>query len=193
MASFNLVYQKTKIIPLILFIALILTVSGCKDSTAEKKIESLDKGTQAAYAKKSQLTCKDVNVVLTTNCVSENGRNVPDCQKQQFSFGNLKTGQIRIVEASGKLMIRDAATAKATIDGLASSWACIKGHADSYVVVGYYNGGNCEQCEWYEIYSKEGQALTPNARTDKISFTKAAEQLGLNENWSKNLIDIPLK
>lgn len=144
------------------------------------------------YIKTAELICGDVRVIVTTKCADDSYPAYPDCQKQQFVFSNLKTGHTQKLDANGRLIKSKSSTATSVLDGLASNWTCVNGKKATYIVSGYYNGGNCEECEWYEIYSLQGLNLTLNARKNKTLFDKTLSRLGVARDWSKKLIDIPL-
>lgn len=195
-----------------LLTAITLFASGCKQELVEKQSlnditrqqtvlasnnasASLDVVRDAQgsepYARRSELRCADVTVILATHCLDDSFRAYPTCQKQEFEFHNQTTGVIKRIEGSGKSAV-EAKSRIESLDGLGGSWTCERGKDSSLLVVGYFNGGNCEQCEWYEIYSLDGKRLTPNARNDGRSFSKTADKLGLPNNWRSRLVQIPL-
>jgi lysozyme family protein len=153
------------------------------------------------YTNKSEILCNDVKVQIQTTCFSGNDLPFPPngpypyCTSQKIFFTNIKTGEIFSKITSGEL-VNDASPDKLVfirpLDGLASGYACVKGNSDSYVLIEYYNGGNCEACEWHEIYTLRGEKLA-NSRHGKgfrggkyEHFKDTYKRLGLPKTWPRS-------
>lgn len=144
-----------------------------------------------SYSKTAELLCNEIKISVKTSCSDDSSPVYPKCQSQTFAFINAKTSKV-VPQRSEQATTVNVSGVK-VIDGLAESWACLKGKYRTYLVARYYNGGNCDECEWVEIYDLAGKHLTPNSRKDHSVFDARLVELGLSEDWKKSLIRIPLR
>jgi hypothetical protein len=142
-----------------------------------------------------ELSCGDVRVRAFTTCTKETGGPIPDCTEQHFLFSNQRTGISVRIPASGRLILPDSDEPKETmkiLNGVAASWACVRGKAGPYVIMNYYTGGTCETCEWSEVFDANGRRLLTDKSdkdpTDKEvkRFNKKWDSLGLPNPWPWN-------
>ena len=86
------------------------------------------------------------------------------------------------------LLASEKSNAGQQLTFLAGSWGCAAGKSQEYLLVNFFNGGNCEQCERFEIVDLKGQRLTPDGK----NFSRKYERLGLPKPFPK-LRDIELR
>ena len=77
----------------------------------------------------------------------------------------------------------------ATIDEQIGAMTCVKAKSgEKYIVTDMFNGGNCEQCEWHELYSWDGAILgSDRDRKVKNDSLKAALE-AINEEDVDNTL-----
>jgi hypothetical protein len=145
---------------------------------------------QQPYTKKVELICDNAKVELITNCNDDTIPSFPECTEQFFVFTDLKTGESITKRASGSIKLVKDATGRPIrkcLDALATSWACVKGETQLYLLVGYYTGGNCNECEWFEIYEPNGKSLSEsrgkNIKEYKEEFKRTYNHFGLPKTW----------
>jgi hypothetical protein len=106
--------------------------------------------------------------------------------------------EILLISANDARTIRIPTSAKLTktdfeplpiLDALVWKIACVKGYKKSYLIIGYYNGGNCPECEWYEIFDLDGNKLasTKEIKGSYENFKATCEELGLPQKWPSSL------
>ncbi len=140
------------------------------------------------YTRTDELSCGDAKVQAVTTCITEPNPHFPECTEQHFLFSNPKAGISVRIRASGEPA--DERTAGMTIlGGLAGDWACVKGKAGLYVVIGYWTGGICEWDEVFDLKGRRVLAEKGDCRpTDRetIRFNKKWDSLGLPNPWPWN-------
>ncbi len=110
------------------------------------------------YSKTSDLMCDGTKIQVITDCFTGNDlprpyRPYPYCTSQRILFQNAKTGEIIENSTSGKL------SKDKSLDALATGILCANGAKGPYLIINYYSGGNCEECEWDEILTISGKKL----------------------------------
>lgn len=148
-----------------------------------------------AFAQENNLitetTCDCVKIKAVTECVNEYP-GFSECTKQEFIFINKKTGKTTEKIASGELVASKDAKGNILgkyLDALAFSFACVKGKNKYYLIVGYYTGGNCDECEWYEFYDLNGKLLLSSrglhTENDHKKYNETYKSLGLPKQWPR--------
>jgi hypothetical protein len=170
---------------------------------------------QEQYSKITELECENAKIQIKSECLTGNilpfsSKIYPYCISQEILFTNINTKQVIKRNASG-ILTKESYGGK-RLNALAVSAACIKGSSDNYLIINYYNGGNCSCCEWDEIINLQGSLLASNGcgendsknikadEWDRIKqlnsqkFDKVYKKLGLPISWPKSLfIEINLK
>ncbi len=137
------------------------------------------------YTTESELVCGSTKVQVITRCTDDSHPIVPDCVEQKFLFRDLTTGRTFSVPASGQLVTVKGANDRPigrSLDALATSWRCIKGKSQPYLIIWYNSGGNCEECEWQEILDLTGKRLAstlPKTTQNQKAFNGLWSKLGL--------------
>jgi len=150
-------------------------------------------------SKTNELICENVKVKITTKCTGESNPIVPDCIEQYLLFIDQTTNKTVRRDTSGKLMsVRDARgkSIGRYLDALATGWVCKKGISKPYLIVWYNTGGNCDECEWQEIFDLNGTVLASTLRKTKQSLKKydgILLKLGLSSISVNDFLDIQLR
>lgn len=149
------------------------------------------------YAKTDELLCGDVKVRAITTCTEDSVRPYPKkCTDQHFIFINKMTDKIVNVKGSSEYYNANfdevdeyGKKINKWIGAWAYSWACVQGRKEPYIIIMYSGGGsgNCDGCEWAEIYNLNGKLLISDKgkpREKKIKeFKKVYKKLGLPIKW----------
>lgn len=146
------------------------------------------------YEKKAQLICNDSKINVVTIC-SDDTYSFPFCTEQTFTFINQITMDRTTIPASGKpydeIDIHGNKIGR-WLDGLATSWQCVKGKSQSYILIGYNNGGNCDECEWVELMDLNGKNIaTTKGKKNKKTFDKKMKSIGIISTSTD--ADIPIR
>lgn len=128
-----------------------------------------------AIPRKATLDCDDRTIVLEATCRNLYGPGLLSCSSQSLAFDERPGGaskSIRRFEAhpGGK---DDPATVEEKIGAL----TCVKSPSgERHVVAEMFNGGNCPECEWVEVYDWDGKLVAsdrdkskPDALADSLS------------------------
>jgi hypothetical protein len=139
---------------------------------------------------KNEYLCDDTKVTIISDCDrDELPPYFPSCNKQSIMFS--RQGKDITVKASGKLTsVRDGKgrVIGKWLDAVISSVACVQGKNKHYLLLSYYTGGNCEQCEWYDIYDLNGSRLAGgSSRNDKRKTNATYKKLEMPKEWSWSL------
>lgn len=133
----------------------------------------------------TKMQCGNSEVTVVTICGAEMLGGFPSCQEQDFIFyNNEKPFKIK---AAG-FLIKANKSEPRLLDYVASDWACQASPDGNYIVVRYYNGGNCLECELHMIYNLQGKVLTD--RNNK-SFNAIHTKMRLQRLGKMQKIRIP--
>ncbi|MFS2024564.1 hypothetical protein [Massilia sp. CT11-137] len=121
------------------------------------------------HAQHAELVCDDRKIVLDATCSNMYGPELMACTRQSLTFLDSAAGR-----EAGK---RDFAAAKGegddppVIEEKVGALTCTRtASGERYVVADMFNGGNCEQCEWHDVYDWQGKLVGSDrdrAKTDK--------------------------
>jgi hypothetical protein len=114
--------------------------------------------TDAAILKKATLDCDDRSITLEATCSDVYGPRMLACSKQQLTVTDHASGAV-----TGQRQFKpqpgtggDPPLVEEKIGAL----SCVQSHTNErYVVARMYNGGNCEECEWNELYDWDGKLV----------------------------------
>lgn len=140
------------------------------------------------YIKESNLSCGSVDIRIVTKCFESQNNLFPACFEQNVSFIDNKNDVIlSTIERPGEVALAE----------LAMSWACVTGKNEQFLLIGYYNGGNCEDCEWYELFDLSGHKLASSNNklrdNGSDSFEHVHKKLRLPKIWPReSFVKIPL-
>jgi hypothetical protein len=114
--------------------------------------------TAVEHMQHAELVCDDRKIVLDATCSNVYGPELMACTRQSLTFLDSAAGR-----ETGK---RDFAAAKGEgddapmIEEKVGALTCTRtASGERYVVADMFNGGNCEQCEWHDVYDWQGQLV----------------------------------
>lgn len=144
----------------------------------------------ATYEKLTEINCSNTIVQVSTRCLDNDQGSFPFCVKQELVFNNVTDAKTIRQPASG-ILVKNNYRSIDALDALISKIACVKGREKSYLLIQYYNGGNCDECEWNEIFDLAGNKLSTSKKVkglnnDDIVFEKTYEELGLPKPWPRS-------
>ena len=124
---------------------------------------------EGSYTKTAEMICGDTKIKVITECFDDS-LIPPSCTKQRFELTDQQTKKTVAKSASGKLV--DSDLTGPSLGALATRIQCVAGKTQPYLIVWYYTGGNCEQCEWQEILDLMGKRLGSNQTKTKNSLAE---------------------
>ena len=152
---------------------------------------------EGLYTRTDALSCDGAAVRAFTTCTVQADKvRSAACTEQHFVFLDQTAGASVTVRGSGKLA-RDADKGTGLwLDELALDWACLKGKAGYYVVIGYGRTelcglwGELGLCGWDEVYDVHGREVATNKHADTVDdaarYEKKWDSLGLPEPWPRD-------
>jgi len=155
---------------------------------------------QQPYTNTAELLCDGVKLQVLTQCADDPSPIFPDCTHQHLTFTKPGTDKVMTRSTTAKrVSVTDAQGQIGGwyLDALVNAWACVKGASQAFLLLRYSTGGNCETCEWIEIYDLAGDLLatsrgevTGNAYKH---FKSVYERLRLPKPWPRlAFVKIPL-
>ena len=135
------------------------------------------------YARHAALDCDDRKIVLDATCSNVYGPELMACTRQSLTFLDSAAGR-----EAGR---RDFAAAQGEgdeppmVEEKVGALTCTRtASGERYVVADMFNGGNCDACEWHDVYDWQGKLVGSDrdrAKTDKrvadiVSAAAAAGQ-----------------
>jgi hypothetical protein len=136
----------------------------------------------------TKILCGGSEITVVTTCSAEMLGGFPSCQEQDFLFHS--KGVSFKVKAAG-FLIKPKKSEPRLLDYIASDLACQVNPMSSdenYIVVRYYNGGNCLECELYVVYDLQGNVLMDR---DGRSFNAGYANMRLRRLGEMQKIRIP--
>lgn len=130
--------------------------------------------TPALLARSATLQCADRKIDLEATCLDLNGSRLLACTHQTLTVSDSATGK--------KLNAREFAPEKAqgsdpaVVADQFSDISCVTTKSDEkFIVATMGNGGNCEACEWVDVYSWDGALIgSDRAKDEKVNGVKEA-------------------
>jgi hypothetical protein len=111
--------------------------------------------------KKAALDCDDRTIVLEATCSPLNGPGILACTKQSLTVMERPGGTVKAARqfAPQPTVDGDPPLVEEKIGTLSCERAKT---ATRYIVANMFNGGNCEECEWQEVYDWNGKLVASN-------------------------------
>lgn len=140
--------------------------------------------------KSAQLACKGRTVKLEAQCFPAMGKMLV-CNKQSLTFAGADGKKI-----DARVFTPDPANDAfdyPAIEEKFGALSCVEMTPnESYVVARMYNGGSCQSCEWFDVYTPDGKLVGTNrdrkvrnkvvdAAVDAAYDEKAKRVIGKNE------------
>jgi len=108
------------------------------------------------YVKHTELDCDDRKIVLDATCSNLYGPELMACSRQSLTVLDSANGK-EIGKRDFDAKQHDGDT-RAMVEEKIGSLVCMRSASgERYIVAGMFNGGNCEQCEWDEVYDWQGK------------------------------------
>lgn len=115
--------------------------------------------------KSATLQCHERVVALEADCFQAMGRRLA-CNRQSLSFTGADGKKLSIREF--KPVAGDTTYDYPAIEEKVGNLACVDtADKQSYVVARMNNGGNCQQCEWFDVYTVDGVLVGDNRNRKK--------------------------
>jgi len=115
-------------------------------------------GSNPAIVKKATLDCDDRTVSLEATCSNVYGPRLLACSKQSLTVMDRASQLVKTT--------REFKPAPGTgddppmIDEKIGTLSCTRSQAGGrYIVAAMFNGGNCEECEWNDLYDWDGKLI----------------------------------
>lgn len=193
---------------------LIWFVTGARDTlpTSTLGLTGINAGTalgaiidvslsQQPYTKISKLQCDSVKIQIFTECVDDSYPPFPECVRQEITFTPASTGQATTKSTTAKRVpVTDVQNRSIGqyLDSLVNAWACVKDASQTFLTLRYGTGGNCDTCEWIELYDLGGNLRATSkggSRGDPYNQLKRTyEKLQLPKPWPLSaFIEVPLR
>ncbi|MFL6657472.1 MAG: hypothetical protein ACJ8GW_05330 [Massilia sp.] len=125
--------------------------------------------------KVATVACDEREVVVEASCMDLYGPRALACTRQSLAVRDAATGkQFGVHEFVPK---KGEGDEPAIVEEKIGSLTCVRTASEKrYIVAHMSNGGNCEQCEWREVYSWDG-ALLGSTRSKKPGVKAVDEAL----------------
>jgi hypothetical protein len=108
------------------------------------------------YVKHTELDCDDRKIVLDATCSNPYGPELMVCSRQSLTVLDSANGK-EIGKRDFDAKLHDGDT-QAMVEEKIGSLTCMRSASgERYIVAEMFNGGNCEQCEWDEVYDWQGK------------------------------------
>ena len=108
------------------------------------------------HVKHTELDCDDRKIVLDATCSNLYGPELMACSRQSLTVLDSANGK-EIGKRDFDAKQHDGDT-QAMVEEKIGSLVCMRSASgERYIVAGMFNGGNCEQCEWDEVYDWQGK------------------------------------
>jgi hypothetical protein len=115
-------------------------------------------GAVAAAARKVTLDCDDRTVVLEATCSADADASTVDCSEQSLAMADRATGTVRSTHRFDNKP--ETPGDPPLVDARVGALACVRSKDNvRHVVADLFNGGNCEACEWHELYDWDGHLV----------------------------------
>jgi hypothetical protein len=116
--------------------------------------------------KKATLDCEDRTVVLEATCTDLYGPRMLACTKQSLAVTDRASGAVKSLRRFEAQPGSDGDPP--TVEEKIGALSCIRSSTNErYIVADMYNGGNCEQCEWHELYDWDGKLVASDRDRSK--------------------------
>ena len=135
------------------------TPAGAGTTSPAKKLKPL--------LKAATMECTDRKVVLEATCHDLVGPEMLQCSKQSLVVTDNASGKALNTRNFAGVATGDMA---GYISEKVGEMTCVTTKTGAkYIVTNMFNGGNCEECEWNEVYSWDGAFLgSDRDKTKKV-------------------------
>jgi hypothetical protein len=126
--------------------------------------------TASAFVKHAELDCEDRKIVLDATCSDLYGPELLACSRQSLTFLDSAGGK-EIGHRQFDASRHDGDTHEMVEEKFGALTCTRAASGERYVVAEMFNGGNCEQCEWTDVYDWQGKLAGSNrdrSKPDKL-------------------------
>ncbi|WP_198119511.1 hypothetical protein [Massilia rhizosphaerae] len=124
--------------------------------------------TTTEYVKHAELDCDNRKIVLDATCSNLYSPELMVCSRQSLTVLDNANG-----EEIGKREFRPSkhdGDTRAVVEEKIGALSCTRSTSgERYIVAEMFNGGNCEQCEWNEVYDWQGKLVGSSRDRSKRS------------------------
>ena len=170
---------------LVIILTLFITGSVWTEEKEEKReiTEEIITKNNHEYDTKTNFACGNVDITVITHCIYEEAL-PPFCvSDKQFILLKLNDIVKKINSSSPKyegekytFLKKELVKNKKILQYLITQINCYKSRSGKwYIEFEYYRGGNCEQCEYYELYDMYGNLI--GVDKDKIIYPSFLSQI----------------
>jgi hypothetical protein len=162
------------------FVGLLLAAGLAQSAYAAAKVPLLKRS--------AVMQCADRKIELKAECFKQEGIAGLSCTKQRLSISDAGTGQ-ELGSQAFKPAPLQAGDAYPIIPERLSDATCVETPAkEKFIVIMMSNGGNCNECEWQQLYSWDGKVLGSSLNAKRDAATAAALK-GTESKKAKKLGD----
>lgn len=175
----------------IILILLLVTFYGCTrnddkpdaPSANPEKISAIEQGEKT----RSELNCGESTLISIATCIRQTNTWV-DCTDQTIKLSSHENIETRLFQLE---TYYSAEYKKEYIDHTVGRWACIN---NKYFFLEYTNGGNCSDCEWFEMIDQNGSRLSysEDIKIAKSRFQAKYDELGIKKWPRKSFVKVKL-
>jgi len=145
------------------------------------------------HAQHAELVCEDRKIVLDATCSNVYGPTLMACTRQSLAFLDNASG----AETAKRVFepVKGDGSEPPMIEEKVGALICTRtASGERYVVADMFNGGNCEACEWHDVYDWQGKLVGTDrdrAKTDKRveGIVSAALAKDGNGNFGRNELE----
>ncbi len=141
-----------------------VAVATAVEAEPNKKLKPIPKA--------ATMECSDRKVVLEATCLDVSGPQMLHCTKQSIVVSETESG--KVLNTRNFTPVKGNGAVPDIIDEKVGEMTCVTtGAGAKYIVTNMFNGGNCDSCEWNEVYSWDGAFL--GSDRDKKKKVKAVD------------------
>jgi hypothetical protein len=111
-----------------------------------------------AIMKKASLDCEDRTIVLEATCSDVYGPRLLACSKQTLTVMDRASHAVQTAREFKP--VPGTGDDPPMIEEKIGTLSCTRSQAgERYIVAAMFNGGNCEECEWNDLYDWDGKLI----------------------------------
>jgi hypothetical protein len=108
--------------------------------------------------KAATMQCADRTIVLEASCLDLAGPEMLQCTRQTLVVSDAASG--KVLNTRTFAAVAGEGAEPATVEEKVGEMTCVTTKTGAkYIVTNMFNGGNCEECEWNEVYGWDGAFL----------------------------------
>ena len=130
-------------------------------AVAPTPVETAPAPVAASHVKQATLDCDDRTIVLEASCSALNGPGMLACTSQSLT---VKEGPAGTAKGTRQFTPQPAVDGDPPlVEEKIAALSCERSStAARYIVADMFNGGNCEECEWQDVYDWDGKLVASN-------------------------------